>query len=217
MALAAAKAAVQIGPLAGVGLQGAPDQVQGLVETPHQLRRDHVCAQGVGWPRHALGEAQNKIALVHLGGNVKDVADGGHIRPLFASFTGVPTIDCRCRRVLRDGIAQFATLIGLTQCRKHRDRHSCHAPYNLTLSLFTVFLKNGFFTALSSITSTLRLNISSSFSLRLKYRSKRFSSPSKVTRTSISLSSEKSSRVAEPIRSSCCKRSSLQIVSISSL
>src|SRR5262252_101678 len=35
---AAAKAAMQIGPFAGVGLQGAPDQVQGLVETPHQLR-----------------------------------------------------------------------------------------------------------------------------------------------------------------------------------
>src|SRR5262249_54883735 len=123
MAFAAAKAAVQIGAFAGVALQGTPDQVQGLVETPHQLRRDHVRAQGVGWPRHALGEAQDKIALVHLGGNVKDVADGGHIRTLFASFTGIPTI---------------------------------HAPYTWILSLFTVFfLKNGFLTALSSITSTL--------------------------------------------------------------
>src|SRR5262252_979690 len=92
MALATAKAAVQIGPFAGVGLQRTPDQVQGLVETPRQLRRDHVCAQGVGWPCDALGEAQDKITLVHLGGNVKDVTDGGHMRTLFASFTGISTI-----------------------------------------------------------------------------------------------------------------------------
>src|SRR5215467_14221978 len=125
MALATAKAAMQIGPFAGVGLQGAPDQVQGLVETPHQLRRDHVRTQGVGWSRHAFGEAQDKIALVYLGGNVKDVADGGHMRTLFASFTGVPTVECRLRRVLRNGIAQFATLTDLTQYR-----NPCHAPYN---------------------------------------------------------------------------------------
>src|SRR5262245_17500158 len=78
MALAAAKAAVQIGAFAGVGLQGAPDQVEGLVKTAYQLWRDYVRAQGVGRPRDALGEAQDKVALVHLGGNIKDVTDGGH-------------------------------------------------------------------------------------------------------------------------------------------
>jgi hypothetical protein len=88
MALAAAKTAVQIGTFAGVALQGAPDQVQGLVEAPHQLRRDHVRAQGVGWPRDTLSEAQDKVALVHLGGNVEDVADGGHMRTL-----GLPIVD----------------------------------------------------------------------------------------------------------------------------
>src|SRR5262249_54056156 len=39
---------------------------------------------------------------------VKDVADGGHMRLLFASLTGDPTIAGRFRRVLRDGSAQFA-------------------------------------------------------------------------------------------------------------
>jgi hypothetical protein len=86
MAFATAKTAVQIGSFAGVGLQGAPDQVQGLVETPHQLRRNHVRAQRVGWPRDALGEAQDKVALVHLGRNVKDVADGGHTRTLRVTY-----------------------------------------------------------------------------------------------------------------------------------
>src|SRR5712692_8341074 len=88
MALAAAKAAMQIGAFAGVGLQGSADQIQSLIETDRQLRRDHVAPQGGGRTSDPLGQAQDKIALVHLRGNVEDGADGGHVGTFYKSMVG---------------------------------------------------------------------------------------------------------------------------------
>src|SRR5262249_16865276 len=68
---------------------------------------------------------------------------------------------------------------------------------------------------LDNIDRTLEHCVKHSF--RLKYLSNRSSSPSKVTNTSISLVSEKSSGAAEPIRSSRRKDKSVHIVSISDL
>jgi hypothetical protein len=84
MALAAAEAAMQVRPLAGVGFQRALDQMQCLIETDRQLRGDHVRAQGFGRTVHALGQTQDEVALMDLGGDVENVADDGHSGSLSA-------------------------------------------------------------------------------------------------------------------------------------
>ena len=66
VALAAAEAAVQVAGLARVGIDGALDEAQGLVEAGRQLRRHHVVPQrrrrvGV---RHARRQVQDEVALV---------------------------------------------------------------------------------------------------------------------------------------------------------
>jgi hypothetical protein len=82
MALAAAETAVQVGAFAGAGVEGALDETQGLIEADDQLRGRHVGTQRIGRPLHPFGQAQDEVTLVHLSGDVEDVADEGHIEPL---------------------------------------------------------------------------------------------------------------------------------------
>ena len=76
----ATKTAVQIGPLAGVGFQGALDEREGLVEADDELGSDHVVPQRLLGPADAFREAQDEIPLMDALRNIEDFVDGGHVR-----------------------------------------------------------------------------------------------------------------------------------------
>jgi hypothetical protein len=68
--LAAAEAAVQVRSLAGAAGHRVADEVEGLVEAPHQLGGDDVLAQRAGGIDDALGQAEDEVALLDVFGDV---------------------------------------------------------------------------------------------------------------------------------------------------
>lgn len=78
MAFPTPEAAVEVRAFARVGLESALDQPQGLIETDLQLRRDHIRAQGINRTIDALGQAEDEVTLMDLGGNGENIADRSH-------------------------------------------------------------------------------------------------------------------------------------------
>lgn len=78
VAFAAAKAAVQVAGFAAVALQGAADEVQGVVEAVFKLGGNHVLGQGLLDLVDPLGEAQDKVTLLNVLGDIDQVFDQGH-------------------------------------------------------------------------------------------------------------------------------------------
>ena len=78
MAFAGTEAAVQIGALAGAGVEGAFDHAKGLIETLEQLRGDDVLADGFRRDVEAIREFQHEIARADVFRQVENVAEGGH-------------------------------------------------------------------------------------------------------------------------------------------
>ena len=65
VALARAETAVQVGRLAATGLHRLLDEAHGVAEGIHQLRCDDVVAQRLLGLGDALGQLEDKVALVH--------------------------------------------------------------------------------------------------------------------------------------------------------
>ena len=65
VALTRAKTAMQVGRFAAAGLHRLLDKAQRVVKGIHQLRGDHIVAQGGFGVRHTLRQLEHKITLVH--------------------------------------------------------------------------------------------------------------------------------------------------------
>jgi hypothetical protein len=74
VALTRAETAVQVSALAHAAVDRTLDHAERLIKTLHQLGRGDVVAHGFRWGVQAVGQAQNKVALVDLFGQVKYLA-----------------------------------------------------------------------------------------------------------------------------------------------
>ena len=65
---------MQVSRLAAPGLHCLLDKAQCIGKGIHQLRRHHVIAKRLLWLGHALGQLQNKVALMHPLGDMDEVS-----------------------------------------------------------------------------------------------------------------------------------------------
>ena len=76
--LAASEASVQVGALARVLSDCAPDQRQRALEAAHKLWSHHVVLQGPVGVLHPLRQPQDVVSLVDAFGEIEDLGDGRH-------------------------------------------------------------------------------------------------------------------------------------------